>query len=417
MTLATLVIAGDADSTGNGSNGAFGNGSGSGAEAVATEAAEPPERRAAPPPSVAGFGGAGGVTGSTEGGGTVADFVAAAFGLRGLSQRSQRIPRVIAAPHMKHFEAIGRRLNLRSYARFSCCRNVIGFAAVWRGSMKQIVVIGAGTMGNGIAHTAAASGFDVTLIDVGEVFLERGMATISKNLKRGVDKGKMTAEDKQQVLDRIRATSNIAAAAGADIVIEAIIENLAAKTQLFAQLDALTGADCILASNTSSISITKIAAATKRPDKVIGMHFMNPVPVMTLVEVIRGIATSDETYARVAELSKQMGKTAIEVNDYPGFISNRVLMPMINEAIFALFEGVATAESIDGVMKLGMNHPMGPLTLADFIGLDVCLAILRVLEEGFGDPKYRPCPLLVKMVDAGWLGRKSERGFYDYRKT
>jgi 3-hydroxybutyryl-CoA dehydrogenase len=282
--------------------------------------------------------------------------------------------------------------------------------------MKQIVVIGAGTMGNGIAHTAAASGFDVTLIDVAEAFLERGMATISTNLQRGVDKGKMTGDEKQQVLGRIRATSDLNAAANADIVVEAIIENLAAKTELFAKLDAITGADCILASNTSSISITKIAAATKRPDKVIGMHFMNPVPVMTLVEVIRGIATSDETYARVAELSKQMGKTAIEVNDYPGFISNRVLMPMINEAIFALFEGVATAESIDGVMKLGMNHPMGPLTLADFIGLDVCLAILRVLEEGFGDPKYRPCPLLVKMVDAGWLGRKSGRGFYDYRK-
>ena len=282
--------------------------------------------------------------------------------------------------------------------------------------MRQIAVIGAGTMGNGIAHTAAASGFDVTLIDVAEAFLERGMSTIGANLQRGVDKGKMTAEEKQQVLGRIRATSDVAAAANADIVIEAIIENPAAKTELFAKLDALTGADCILASNTSSISITKIAAATKRPDKVIGMHFMNPVPVMTLVEVIRGIATSDETYARVADLSKQMGKTAIEVNDYPGFISNRVLMPMINEAIFALFEGVATPESIDGVMKLGMNHPMGPLTLADFIGLDVCLAILRVLEEGFGDPKYRPCPLLVKMVDAGWLGRKSGRGFYDYRK-
>lgn len=282
--------------------------------------------------------------------------------------------------------------------------------------MKQIVVIGAGTMGNGIAHTAAASGFDVTLIDVVEAFLERGMSTISTNLQRGVDKGKMTADDKQQILGRIKATSDVNAAANADIVIEAIIENLAAKTELFAKLDAITGADCILASNTSSISITKIAAATKRPDNVIGMHFMNPVPVMTLVEVIRGIATSDETYARVAGLSKQMGKTAIEVNDYPGFISNRVLMPMINEAIFALFEGVATAESIDGVMKLGMNHPMGPLTLADFIGLDVCLAILRVLEEGFGDPKYRPCPLLVKMVDAGWLGRKSGRGFYDYRK-
>jgi 3-hydroxybutyryl-CoA dehydrogenase len=283
--------------------------------------------------------------------------------------------------------------------------------------MKQIVVIGAGTMGNGIAHTAAAAGFDVTLIDVAEAFLDRGMSTISANLQRGVDKGKMSADDKQQILGRIRPASDVNAAANADIVIEAIIENLSAKTELFAKLDSITGVDCILASNTSSISITKIAAATKRPDKVIGMHFMNPVPVMTLVEVIRGIATSDETYSRVAELSKQLGKTAIEVNDYPGFISNRVLMPMINEAIFALFEGVATAESIDGVMKLGMNHPMGPLTLADFIGLDVCLAILRVLEEGFGDPKYRPCPLLVKMVDAGWLGRKSGRGFYDYRQA
>jgi len=280
--------------------------------------------------------------------------------------------------------------------------------------MEQIVVIGAGTMGNGIAHTAAASGFEVTLIDVAEVILERGMATIGKNLQRGVDKGKMSAEQKAEILGRIRSTSDVNAAAGADVVIEAIVENVAAKTQLFTKLDALTKPECILASNTSSISITKIAAATRRPDKVIGMHFMNPVPVMTLIEVIRGIATSDETYARVAALSKQMGKTSIEVNDYPGFISNRVLMPMINEAIFALFEGVATAESIDGVMKLGMNHPMGPLTLADFIGLDVCLAILRVLEEGFGDPKYRPCPLLVKMVDAGWLGRKSGRGFYDY---
>jgi 3-hydroxybutyryl-CoA dehydrogenase len=283
--------------------------------------------------------------------------------------------------------------------------------------MKQIVVIGAGTMGNGIAHTAAVSGFGVTLIDIASTMLASGMSTISANLQRGVDKGKITADDKQQALGRIRATSDMAAAADADIVIEAISENLAAKTQLFTTLDSLTGADCILASNTSSISITKIAAATKRPDKVIGMHFMNPVPVMTLVEVIRGIATSDETYARVAELSARLGKTAIEVNDYPGFVSNRVLMPMINEAIFALFEGVATPESIDGVMKLGMNHPMGPLTLADFIGLDVCLAILRVLEEGFGDPKYRPCPLLVKMVDAGWLGRKSGRGFYDYRKA
>ena len=281
--------------------------------------------------------------------------------------------------------------------------------------MKNVVVIGAGTMGNGIAHTAAAAGLDVTLIDVADELLQRAMATIAANLQRGVDKGKMTAADKTAVVARIKTGTDLGAIAFADIVIEAIVENLAAKTDLFAKLDALAQPECILASNTSSISITKIAAVTKRPDKVIGMHFMNPVPVMTLVEVIRGIATSDDTYQRVESLAKQMGKTPIEVNDYPGFVSNRVLMPMINEAIFALYEGVATAASIDGVMKLGMNHPMGPLTLADFIGLDVCLAILRVLEEGFGDPKYRPCPLLVKMVDAGWLGRKSGRGFYDYR--
>ncbi|HJT16828.1 MAG TPA: 3-hydroxybutyryl-CoA dehydrogenase [Thermoanaerobaculia bacterium] len=282
--------------------------------------------------------------------------------------------------------------------------------------MNNIVVIGAGTMGNGIAHTAAASGLSVTLIDVEQPVLDRAMQTISANLQRGVDKGKISAGDKQATLGRIRTETDVHRVAGADIVIEAIIENLGAKTSLFQKLDGLTSAQCILASNTSSISITKIAAATRRPDKVIGMHFMNPVPVMPLVEVIRGIATSDDTYVKVENLSKKMGKTAIEVNDYPGFVSNRVLMPMINEAIFALYEGVATAEAIDGVMKLGMNHPMGPLTLADFIGLDVCLAILRVLEEGFGDPKYRPCPLLVKMVDAGWLGRKSGRGFYSYGK-
>jgi 3-hydroxybutyryl-CoA dehydrogenase len=281
--------------------------------------------------------------------------------------------------------------------------------------MKNIVVIGGGTMGNGIAHTAAASGFDVSLVDVNESILQRAVATITANLQRGVDKGKMTAEERDAVVARIRPVTDIEAIADADIVIEAIIEKLEAKTQLFEQLDRITRPECILASNTSSISITKIAAATKRPEKVIGMHFMNPVPVMILVEVIRGIATSDETWQQVEDLSKRMGKTPIEVNDYPGFISNRVLMPMINEAIFTLYEGVATRESIDGVMKLGMNHPMGPLTLADFIGLDVCLAILRVLEDGFGDPKYRPCPLLVKMVDAGWLGRKSGRGFYNYR--
>jgi len=286
---------------------------------------------------------------------------------------------------------------------------------VYGPAMTKIVVIGAGTMGNGIAHTAAASGFSTTLVDVSDAFVQRGMSTISANLQRGVDKGKMSAADKQAILDRVQPATNMEeAVADAGLVVEAIIENVAAKTDLFAKLDRLTKPECILASNTSSISITKIAAATKRPDKVIGMHFMNPVPVMALVEVIRGIATSDETYRTVEELAKKMGKTPIAVNDYPGFISNRVLMPMINEAIFALYEGVATPEAIDGVMKLGMNHPMGPLTLADFIGLDVCLAIMNVLHEGLGDPKYRPCPLLRRMVAAGQLGKKSGRGFYEY---
>ncbi len=282
--------------------------------------------------------------------------------------------------------------------------------------MESIAIIGAGTMGNGIAHVAAASGFTVTLIDVRDDLLQRALSTISANLQRGVDKGRMTASDKQATIDRIRTTTDLQAAAASDLSVEAIVENLGAKEDLFRKLDGMTREGCILASNTSSISITRLAAATRRPDKVIGMHFMNPVPVMPLVEVIRGIATSDETYKRVDDLARRLGKTPLEANDSPGFVSNRVLMPMINEAIFALYEHVATAEAIDGVMKLGMNHPMGPLQLADFIGLDVCLDILHVLQEGFGDPKYRPCPLLVKMVDAGWLGKKSGRGFYDYRK-
>jgi len=280
--------------------------------------------------------------------------------------------------------------------------------------MNKVAVIGAGTMGNGIAHTAAMTGFQVTLVEVSSDFLDRGMMTISRNLQRGVDKGKMTAAEKDDILARITPSLQVADVADADIVVEAIIEDFGAKADLFRAIDRVAKPGAVLASNTSSISITKIAAQTSRPADVIGMHFMNPVPVMTLVEVIRGIATSDATWQKVEDLAKRMGKTPLPANDYPGFISNRVLMPMINEAIFTLYEGVATRESIDGIMKLGMNHPMGPLTLADFIGLDVCLAILRVLEEGFGDPKYRPCPLLVKMVDAGWLGRKSGRGFYEY---
>ncbi|MFN2441331.1 MAG: 3-hydroxybutyryl-CoA dehydrogenase [Thermoanaerobaculia bacterium] len=280
--------------------------------------------------------------------------------------------------------------------------------------MKKIGVVGGGTMGNGIAHTAAQTGHEVTLLEVSAELLDKALAAIRKNLQRGVDKGKITAEGRDGILGRIRTTLSVDDLVDAELIVEAVVENLDVKLGLFRRLDQVAAPGAILASNTSSISITKLAAATGRPGQVIGMHFMNPVPVMTLVEVIRGIATSDETWKKVDELARAMGKTPIEVNDYPGFVSNRVLMPMINEAIFAVYEGVATAEAIDGVMKLGMNHPMGPLTLADFIGLDVCLAILRVLESGFGDPKYRPCPLLVKMVDAGWLGRKSGRGFYEY---
>ena len=281
--------------------------------------------------------------------------------------------------------------------------------------MAEVIgVVGAGTMGNGIAQVAARGGYDVILHDVQEEFLQRGLTAIDKSLQRDVQKERLTVEEKQQVQGRIHTTTDLASFSEASLVIEAVVENLAIKTEVFKSLDQITPADAILASNTSSISITKLAAATKRPDKVIGMHFMNPVPVMKLVEVIRGMATSDETYERVRALSEKLDKIALDCQDSPGFVSNRVLMPMINEAIFALYEGVATRESIDGIMKLGMNHPMGPLTLADFIGLDVCLAIMNVLYEGLGDPKYRPCPLLRRYVDAGWLGRKSGRGFYEY---
>jgi 3-hydroxybutyryl-CoA dehydrogenase len=280
--------------------------------------------------------------------------------------------------------------------------------------IETIGVIGAGTMGNGIAQVAARAGHRVVMRDVTAEFLERGMKAIDRSLQRDVDKERLGENEKREIIGRIETTTELGALAGADFVVEAVTEKFEVKAEVFRALDEIAKPDAILASNTSSISITKLAAVTRRPDRVIGMHFMNPVPVMKLVEVIRGIATSDDTWEKTRALTEKLGKTALECNDSPGFVSNRVLMPMINEAIFTLYEGVATRESIDGIMKLGMNHPMGPLALADFIGLDVCLAILNVLHGELGDPKYRPCPLLKKYVDAGWHGKKSGRGFYEY---
>ncbi|MDQ2666946.1 MAG: 3-hydroxybutyryl-CoA dehydrogenase [Gemmatimonadota bacterium] len=278
----------------------------------------------------------------------------------------------------------------------------------------RIAVIGAGQMGNGIAHVFAQSGMDVVIVDVSDAALERGRSTIAKNLDRQVKKGTITEQDKTAVLARVTTSTAVDAIKGASLVVEAATENRDLKFSIFKTMDELADGGAILATNTSSISITEIAARTKRPEQVIGMHFMNPVPVMQLVEIIRGLATSDETTARVMALSTAIGKTPVEVNDYPGFVANRILMPMINEAIYCVMEGVGTPEAIDTVMKLGMNHPMGPLALADLIGLDTCLAILEVLHDGLGDSKYRACPLLRKYVAAGWLGRKSGRGFFVY---
>jgi len=280
--------------------------------------------------------------------------------------------------------------------------------------IKTIGVVGAGTMGSGIAHVFARAGFQVLLCDVEQRFLDRAMGQIRTSLGREVAKGKVGESDVEPVLARIRPTVDRETLSGAQFVVEAASERFEVKAEIFRELDRILPADAILATNTSSISITKLAGQTGRPAQVIGMHFFNPVPVMTLVEVVRGMATSDETFETVRALAVKLGKMPVAVNDAPGFVSNRVLMPLINEAAYAVMEGVATAEAVDQVFKLGMAHPMGPLTLADFIGLDVCVDILRVLQEGFGDPKYSPCPLLVRMVDAGWLGRKSGRGFYYY---
>lgn len=281
-------------------------------------------------------------------------------------------------------------------------------------NIQQVMVIGAGQMGSGIAQVCAENGYEVFLYDLKEEFTTKGFEGIEKRLQRNVDKERITDVDKQDVMERIQPSTKLETAGKADIIIEAAVENMEVKKTIFRQLDDHASAHAILATNTSSLSITELAAATKRPDQVIGMHFMNPVPVMKLVEVIRGLQTSDATYQAVADMAAALQKTSVEVNDFPGFVSNRILMPMINEAIYTVYEGVASPEDVDQVMKLGMNHPMGPLTLADFIGLDTCLYIMETLHDGFGDDKYRPCPLLRKYVQAGWLGKKSGRGFYQY---
>ncbi|WNS75311.1 3-hydroxybutyryl-CoA dehydrogenase [Bacillus sp. DTU_2020_1000418_1_SI_GHA_SEK_038] len=281
-------------------------------------------------------------------------------------------------------------------------------------NVQKIMVIGAGQMGSGIAQVCAQAGYSVFLNDLKQEFVDRGLGVIKKNLSRQVEKERMTAEQMEEILNNLTPSTDLQDAKAVDLIIEAAVENMEIKTKIFSQLDEIAPLHTILASNTSSLPITEIAAATKRPEKVIGMHFMNPVPVMKLVEIIRGLATTDEVYQTIEDITKTLKKVPVEVNDFPGFVSNRVLMPMINEAIFTLYEGVASKEAIDEVMKLGMNHPMGPLTLADFIGLDTCLYIMETLQEGFGDDKYRPCPLLRKYVKAGWLGRKTGRGFYTY---